>query len=41
MGDNRNHSTDSRTNSIGCVDTREILGKAYLILFPLISFGTL
>lgn len=41
MGDNRNHSTDSRTNSIGCVDTREILGKAYLILFPLKSFGTL
>lgn len=41
MGDNRNHSTDSRTNSIGCVDTREILGKAYLVLFPLKSFGTL
>lgn len=39
MGDNRNHSTDSRTSSIGCVDTREILGKAYLILFPLKSFG--
>lgn len=41
MGDNRNHSTDSRTSSIGCVDTREILGKAYLVLFPLKSFGTL
>lgn len=41
MGDNRNHSTDSRTNSIGCVDTREILGKAYLVLFPLKSFGML
>lgn len=41
MGDNRNHSTDCRTNSIGCVDTREILGKAYLVLFPLKSFGTL
>ena len=41
MGDNRNHSTDSRTTSIGCVDTREILGKAYLVLFPLKSFGLL
>ena len=41
MGDNRNHSTDSRTNSIGCVDSREILGKAYLVLFPLKSFGKL
>ena len=41
MGDNRNHSTDSRTASIGCVDTREILGKAYWRLFPLKSFGKL
>lgn len=41
MGDNRNHSTDSRTDDIGCVDTREILGKAYFVLFPLKSFGAL
>ena len=41
MGDNRNHSTDSRTNSIGCVDTREILGKAYFVIFPLKSIGKL
>lgn len=41
MGDNRNHSTDSRTSSIGCIDTREILGKAYFVLFPLKSFGAL
>lgn len=41
MGDNRNHSTDSRTDSIGCVDTREILGKAYFVLFPLKSMGAL
>lgn len=40
MGDNRNHSTDSRTDAIGCVDTREILGKAYFVLFPLKSIGT-
>ncbi len=34
MGDNRNRSTDSRTEEIGCVDTRYILGKAYFVLFP-------
>lgn len=39
MGDNRNHSTDSRTKEIGCVDTRYILGKAEFVLFPLKSFG--
>lgn len=39
MGDNRNHSTDSRTDEIGCVDTRYILGKAYFVMFPLKSFG--
>ena len=39
MGDNRNHSTDSRTTEIGCVDTRYILGEAYFVMFPLKSFG--
>lgn len=39
MGDNRNHSTDSRTDTIGCVDTRYILGKAYFVAFPVKSFG--
>lgn len=39
MGDNRNHSSDSRTEEIGCVDTRYILGEAYFVMFPLKSFG--
>ena len=39
MGDNRNRSTDSRTDEIGCVDTRYILGKAYFVMFPVKSFG--
>ncbi|MBQ3256104.1 MAG: signal peptidase I [Oscillospiraceae bacterium] len=39
MGDNRNRSTDSRTDEIGCVDTRYILGKAYFVMFPMKSFG--
>ena len=41
MGDNRNRSTDSRTDSIGCVDTRYILGKAVLRITPLSKFGSL
>lgn len=34
MGDNRNHSTDSRSSLLGTVDTRYIIGKAMLLLFP-------
>ena len=35
MGDNRNASTDSRKKEIGMVDTRLILGKAYMVVYPL------
>ena len=41
MGDNRNHSTDSRTEVIGCVDTRYILGKALFRLTPLNRLGSI
>ena len=41
MGDNRNQSTDSRTASIGCVDTRYIIGKAVFRITPFSKFGTL
>lgn len=34
MGDNRNHSKDSRSPEIGQVDRREILGKVALLLLP-------
>ena len=34
MGDNRNASTDSRTNKVGMVDERCILGKVYIVLIP-------
>jgi signal peptidase I len=34
MGDNRNASTDSRSNMVGMVDTRQILGKVLLVLIP-------
>lgn len=34
MGDNRNHSSDSRLVSIGQVDTRHILGKVTCVMVP-------
>lgn len=34
MGDNRNHSSDSRDIRLGTVDERELIGKAVLLLFP-------
>lgn len=38
MGDNRNHSADSRTNAIGTVDERCIVGKAVVRVFPIDRF---
>ena len=40
LGDNRNASTDSRTDSIGCVDVRNVLGKVLWRITPLDSFGS-
>ena len=34
MGDNRNHSNDSRDSRLGTVDTRYVIGKAVLLAFP-------
>ncbi len=41
MGDNRNHSADSRSPSVGIVDERYILGKAYFRLTPFERMGAL
>lgn len=41
MGDNRNRSKDSRSNDIGQVDMRYIMGKAYLRIWPLSVFGSI
>jgi len=41
MGDNRNGSTDSRDERLGCVDSDYLLGKAVFVLFPFNKFGFL
>jgi len=48
MGDNRNHSTDSRVTTgkdvyyyVGCVDIGYIIGKATLRVYPFDNFGGL
>lgn len=39
MGDNRNHSSDSRDERLGTVDERYVLGRALWVLLPFRSFG--
>ena len=38
MGDNRNHSADSRQSYIGCIDERQVLGKVVCRLSPFTTF---
>ena len=40
MGDNRNHSDDSRNSRLGTVDTRYVIGKAVLLAFPVADIDT-
>jgi len=41
LGDNRNHSRDSRCAAVGAVPLDNIIGKAQFRLWPLSSFGSL
>ena len=41
MGDNRNHSEDSRSSDVGAVNIDEIIGKACFRVWPFNSFGSL
>ncbi len=38
MGDNRNHSTDSRSSAVGLVPVKDVLGKAFFRYYPEIGF---
>ena len=39
MGDNRNNSTDSRDPSVGNITREEIIGRAWLRIWPFEKFG--
>lgn len=41
LGDNRNQSSDSRDPSVGLIHKDEIIGRAWLRIWPLDSFGIL
>lgn len=41
MGDNRNESADSRYPSIGIIDTRSVIGRAVMVVFPFPDFNLL
>ncbi|MBC5659912.1 signal peptidase I [Anaerosacchariphilus sp. NSJ-68] len=41
LGDNRNYSSDSRDPSVALIHRKEIVGRAWLRIWPLSSFGIL
>ena len=41
MGDNRNHSSDSRDVTLGTVDERYVLGRALWVILPFQNFGAI
>ena len=41
MGDNRNNSTDSRAEIVGNIHRKDIVGRAWIRIWPLSRFGVL
>lgn len=41
LGDNRNHSSDSRTPAVGLINRNDIIGKAFIRIYPFNEFGLL
>ena len=41
LGDNRNNSKDSRVESVGNIKRSDIIGRAWVRIFPFDTFGVL
>ena len=41
LGDNRNHSSDSRDSSVGILKKDELIGRAFIRIWPLNDFGVI
>lgn len=41
LGDNRNHSSDSRDASVGVLHRKDLLGRAWIRIWPLNKFGAI
>ena len=41
LGDNRNHSSDSRDSSVGILKRDELIGRAFIRIWPLDSIGVI
>ena len=41
LGDNRNHSADSRDESVGVLHRKDLLGRAWIRIWPFSKFGVI
>lgn len=41
LGDNRNHSADSRQENVGVLKRKDLLGRAWIRIWPLDQFGVI
>ena len=41
MGDNRNYSMDGRDPAVGNIKKKDIIGKAWIRIYPFSKFGLL
>ncbi len=41
LGDNRNHSSDSRDPSVGVIKRENIMGKAWVRIYPFDEIGVI
>lgn len=41
LGDNRNHSADSRDESVGVLHRKDLLGRAWIRIWPFNKFGVI